>query len=214
MSIPSRLTANFRYCGYYHIVCKSLRNQRLFLSDENKRYFLQRYSFYLFPYVSTYAYCLLDNHVHFVVKIKDEEEIIAEIVSTEKECTRSQLRFLENPTGENLGKLLDRQFNSFFVSYTRSYNNYYHTKGHLFDSPFKKVQLQDETHTTQAIIYVHSNAVRHKLSTDIENYNWSSYNSILSNRNTLLCREHVLEWFGGVEGFIQAHKVQSRYYYQ
>ena len=213
MPIPAQLIAPFLEENYYHIICKSLNNQLLFVNNENKRFFLQRYKFYLHPFSSTLAYCLLNNHVHFIIKMLTISQVIDQLRASAQSITINQRHFLDNPVNEQLDILMERQFNSFFVSYTKSFNNYYKRKGNLFQNPFKRVYLKDEMQTTQAIIYVHANAQKHKLVNDFAAYRWSSYTSILSNHATLLSRDEVLSWFGGKEGFIQAHKVQSAYYY-
>jgi putative transposase len=214
MSVPARFTAPFLPDNYYHIICKSLTNQKLFVSDENKRYFLKRYKYYLWPFTSTLAFCLLNNHVHFVLQVSPIQQILNTISATSAtKLPIVQSRFINNPNDDHLDVLLKRQFNSFFVSYTKSFNNYHNRKGHLFESPFKRIHLKDDGHISQAIIYVHANAQKHKLTNDFRSYEWSSYQPILSTQTTLLAREKVLRWFSGKEGFIAEHKKQSDYYY-
>ena len=43
------------------------------------------------------------------------------------------------------------------------------------------------------------------LSKSLEDYSFSSYKAYLSNKRTILKREEVLEWFGGINCFIEAH---------
>jgi putative transposase len=212
MPIPQKLKAAFECDKFYHIICKSLPEQLLFKSDENRLFFLQRYHQFLGSFISTYCYCLLDNHVHFLIKVNKESEIklsLAVVDSTERSILQNKYLASELETNE----LLERQFNSFFVSYTRSFNIYHKRKGHLFDSPFKRLAIEDDTHLTQVIIYIHANALKHKLDKDFTAFKWSSYQSIVSNKRTSLKREEVLAWFGSREAFIEAHKWQSEYYY-
>lgn len=214
MAIPAKLTAAFLPESFYHIICKSLNNQLLFLSDENKRYFLSRYKFYLSGYADTYAYNLLDNNVHFIIKIKSSDDIKMMLKNTEeKTLTIIQKNYLNEGSATSIETLIERQFNSFFVSYTRSFNIFYKKKGHLFDSPFKRIRLKDEMQTTQAIVYVHANAKKHKLTYDISKQLWSSYQSLISDAHTMLKREEVISWFGGIEGFMETHKKQADYFY-
>ena len=214
MPIPSNLLARFEHESYFHVICKSINQNSLFLSDENKFYFLKKYHQFLFPFVDTYAYCLLDNHVHWLVKIKIENaicEYIQQISPTEQ--TSVQQKFLQK-NDVDINKLIERQFNSFFVSYTRSYNIYYSIKGHLFESPFKRIAINGDAHLTQTIIYIHANALKHGLVKEFANYKWNSYRSFTSGAHTSLMRNNVLDWFGGVDAFIEAHQIQSDYYYR
>jgi putative transposase len=187
MPIPEKYIASFEQGAYYHVICKSLDKQNLFLSDENKRFFLQRYYGYTRSYLKTYCYSLLDNHAHFLVQIRSEGEIIQELAKLQVQrakLTIIQQRFLDQQSEMTVDPLLERQFNSFFVSYTRSFNNMYKRRGHLFDSPFKRIRINDDTHLTQVVVYIHANSMRHRISEDFQRYFWSSFNSLLSDKPT------------------------------
>ena len=59
----------------YHIYNRGINGEVIFTSNENKDYFLKLYSKYLENKVDTFAYCLMDNHFHFVIQVLKEEEI-------------------------------------------------------------------------------------------------------------------------------------------
>lgn len=42
-------------------------------------------------------------------------------------------------------------------------------------------------------------------------WKFSSYNSILSDKETLVCREQVIDWFGDKEAFIKFHLENIQY---
>lgn len=56
------------------------------------------------------------------------------------------------------------------------------------------------------IIYIHQNPQNHSILDDFSRYNFSSYQSILSNSKTLLKRDEVIELFDNKENFIMSHK--------
>lgn len=87
------------------------------------------------------------------------------------------------------------------------------TTGHLFSRPFKRIVIADDFHLTQLIICIHANIKKHSVSDNFQQYNGSSYRSILSQVPTHLKREEVLEWFGGVVRFISLHVTQADFYY-
>jgi putative transposase len=41
----------------------------------------------------------------------------------------------------------------------------------------------------------------------LEDYKYSSYNAYLSAKETTLNKQEVLDWFGGLESFINHHKM-------
>lgn len=59
---------------FYHVYNRGNNHENLFYSHENYRYFLEKWQQYLTDYVDTYAYCLLPNHFHFLIQVKDVEE--------------------------------------------------------------------------------------------------------------------------------------------
>jgi REP element-mobilizing transposase RayT len=62
----------------YHLYNHANGNINLFRSDENYRFFLEKYAKYVTPYFDTYAYCLMPNHFHFLVRVKDERVLSSE----------------------------------------------------------------------------------------------------------------------------------------
>ena len=86
-------------------------------------------------------------------------------------------------------------------------------KGHLFNRPFKRLEVKDNAHLTQLFVYIHANSMKHGITKDFINYKWSSYQAILSNHPTNIKREEVLNWFGGKDRFITAQHEMAEFYY-
>jgi len=61
--------------NYYHIYNRGNNSIDVFLETENYLYFLRLYAKYIEPVADTYAWCLLKNHFHILVRIKDRTEI-------------------------------------------------------------------------------------------------------------------------------------------
>ncbi len=53
----------------YHIYNRGNNREEIFIQERNYRHFLQLYAQYVEPVADTYAYCLLRNHFHFLVRI-------------------------------------------------------------------------------------------------------------------------------------------------
>ncbi|UUV22770.1 transposase [Paenimyroides aestuarii] len=58
------------YC--YHIYNRGINSCNVFSNDKNKLYFLSLLKRYLTSVVTVFAYCLMDNHFHLVVRIDDK----------------------------------------------------------------------------------------------------------------------------------------------
>ena len=55
----------------YHIYNHAVGNELLFKTEENYSFFLNRLKKYLSPYVDIYAFCLIPNHFHLIIRIKN-----------------------------------------------------------------------------------------------------------------------------------------------
>lgn len=62
--------------NYYHIYNKGINGENIFSNEENKLFFLTQFHKYLSKSISVFAYCLMDNHFHFIIKIEDEINVI------------------------------------------------------------------------------------------------------------------------------------------
>ena len=184
----------------------------MFLSDENRLFFLRRYAEILSPFINTYCWCLLPNHFHFLIRIKTEGEIHHYLNNPELTLTITEKKFLKEQIP--LTVLIEKSFTRFFQSYAQAFNKSQERLGNLFYKPFKRVLIKNDHHFTQTIIYVHANPVKHKISNDFTSYKWSSWKGLLSNKPTNLLRNEMIEWFGNKDLFIEAHQKNIEYYYE
>jgi len=58
--------------NFYHVYNRSVDRKPMFQNDDNYRFFVQQYDFYLSAIVDTYAYCLLGNHFHLLIRVKED----------------------------------------------------------------------------------------------------------------------------------------------
>ncbi len=58
--------------GTYPIYNRGVNGDIIFHTQENYRYFLQKLAEYIGNYTDIYAYCLMRNHFHLLLKVKDK----------------------------------------------------------------------------------------------------------------------------------------------
>lgn len=209
MPISKKFLAYFDFDGLYHIYNRSNDGELLFHSDANRYYFLKRLDHFLSPYLDVYAWNLLPNHFHLVVRVKHKAEICRHL--TDKNLlTASEMSFLKNM---DVNKLIYVAFKRFFTSYAMAFNKLHNRKGNLFHRRFKRVYIEDNHQLTQVLIYVHTNAQKHGLTRHFTHHKWTSYHSILSSKSTKIPRHKILEWFGGEKEFLKVHSAASDYYF-
>ena len=210
--MKDKFLANFAEDSIYHVYNRTNNNELLFKTDENRLFFLRQYAKYLEPFLDTFCWALLPNHFHFLVRIKGNENIKSYLktISLEK-LKPAEKRYLENAITTEL--LIEFEWKRFLTSYSMAFNKQHQRTGNLFHRPFKRVQVDKESHFTQTIIYIHANPFKHKICREFMDYNWSSWKSLISINPTALCRQEILDWFGGTESFIEIHKSLTEYYY-
>jgi len=211
MKTPIDHLAHFQPEAYYHVFSRTNNREPLFITDDNRRFFLNQYRKFLGPYVDTFSWCLMENHFHFTIRIKPAT-IITELVLQVPEMHRimAQMHFLATPAPErDFHPIIERQFTRLFTVYALSFNRQFERSGNLFYRPFKRVAIHDENHLIWLVYYVHTNIVRHKVLTDFTHYPWSSFPAFLTDRPTHLCKQEVLDWFGGLQGFLDFHQTNQ-----
>lgn len=189
----------------FHVYNHGNADDLIFRENQNYFFFLKKYRRYISLIADTYAYCLLPNHFHFLIKIKSEGELKGFF----KQKGDKNPEGFQNPQSLEIGNFsnsISHQFGTFFNSYTKAFNSYYERRGSLFENTFKRKPVTKDRYYNQLIRYIHLNPVKHGFVNDPINWPYSSYHSYLSNKSTLLEREEVLEWFGGRDEFIKIHK--------
>ncbi len=200
----------------YHIFNHSNGFENVFREKENYRFFLEKHRLHISPVAETYAYCLMPNHFHLVVRIR-KREVIEELIRI-KNNRSDDINFSKvtnfgkdssieiSDSDSEIEKFLSKQFANLFSSYTQSFNKVYNRMGSLFIKNFKRELIRDKTHFLNTIIYTHSNPVHHGFCKDFEEWPYSSYPGILYGVESLVESAKLLKLTGGLDSFIELHQ--------
>jgi len=77
-----------------------------------------------------------------------------------------------------------------------SINKAYDRTGSLFQQRFGRIEVTSDAHLLRLIAYIHQNPQKHGFVDDFREWPYSSYHTILSQKDTRLKRDEVLTWFG------------------
>jgi putative transposase len=176
----------FEENSFYHIYNHGNGDEDIFRTHNNYDFFLKKYVKHIVPICETYAYCLLPNHFHFLVQIKEAQEIKKEL--------------------KEVDQVVNQAFSNLFNSYTKSFNTLYNRRGSLFLDNFKRNKVENEDYLTKLIHYIHYNPIKHGFTKTPQEWKFSSYRACLSSDKTYLERDKVLRWFGGLVEFIKFHQ--------
>lgn len=167
---------------YYHIYNRGNNKEDIFIEDKNYNFFLLRLKKYILQIADVYAYCLLKNHFHIVLRVKSPEDL--------PDAFKNKIHL---------------PFSNFFNAYAKSINTTYGRSGSLFQEHLQRNKIDNEVYLKQVIVYVHLNPLKHKFSDNFKSYSHSSFLSYLSDKPTSIDRKYILELFGGKENFEFCH---------
>jgi len=195
---------------FFHVFNRGNNRENVFYRPGNAAYFLGKYTKYLLPVLNTYAYCLLPNHFHLLVRVKTAEEIIEVGRSNVDLPGLQDLEGLvvrgEVPViAQFVSKLVSEQFRLLFMSYAKAINKQEDRVGSLFQKNFKRLCVKSEDHLLNLVLYIHANPQLHGLCDDFQDWVDGSFATMLSSNPTRLCRNEVLSWFGGKKEFVLRH---------
>ncbi len=169
---------------FYHIYNRGNNKENLFFEESNYLHFLNLVKKHIVPIADVYAYCLLKNHFHLLIKMKSIEELSSIKINLEK---------------------LSQPFSNLFNAYTKAINKKYNREGSLFKVRFKRNRITDVNYLRNVICYIHLNPYKHRFTNNYQEYLYSSFRSILSSKSTILKREEIIELFDDKENFKYVH---------
>ncbi|TAE47791.1 MAG: hypothetical protein EAZ89_16875 [Bacteroidetes bacterium] len=187
---------------YYHVYHHGNAEDNLFREKDNYRFFMKKYAEYLDAYVDTFAYCLMPNHVHFLVRIKTKDEILASLDETASDEWRQKL---SEQLDSNYSLRISNQFSHFLNSYAKAFNKRYNRIGSLFRNNINRKPITNKAYYQRVVQYIHANPVHHGFVQHPADWPYSSYHTILSEDPTWLRRETVREWFANSSAPMSLH---------
>ena len=153
----------------YHLYNQGNKGSRIFFSDQNYIYFLQKVKRHLVPHCEIIAWCLMPNHFHFLIFMEERMRNIKSGVKVGK----TELSIFSN----NLRVMLS--------SYARAINKQQGVSGSLFrqNTKMKKLgqvilggsEAEIPNYAQNCFIYLHQNPYAAGLVNKIEDCPYSSY---------------------------------------
>ena len=162
---------------YYHIFNRGNNRENIFIEERNYDYFLLLIQKYITPIAEIYAYCLLKNHFHLLIKTKPKKD----------------------------EKALSKAFSNLFNAYAKAINKAQNRTGSLFQDRFKRIMIKDENYFKNVLLYIHLNPEHHNFIEDFSKYRHSSYNCVISENKGMIEKEKIIRIFDNRENFIRVH---------
>ena len=191
----------------YHIFNHANGFENIFIEDENYRFFLDKYNQYILPIAETYAYCLLPNHFHLVVRIR-RREVLEEVFRNFKSTNFSKVQnFGKVEVTDNMIEYyISKQFANLFSCYTQSFNKVNKRRGSLFLKNFRREPIKNKAYFMNAVIYTHRNPVHHAFCDRYTDWSYTSFCEIKERNSQIIEVDKLLRMFGGRESFFDLHE--------
>jgi len=174
----------------YHLYNRGNNREDLFRDKADYRTFLALYFKHVHSVVDTFAFCLMRNHFHLLMSVRDAA------------------RFPEDV--DSFGQIDATQaFSNLFNAYAKMFNGRHQRTGRLFEERFKRILVDSDNYSSQLVVYIHRNPQRHGFVLDFRTWEWSSYRALCSDRPTRVERVEVMRWFGSVRNFEVAHALEG-----
>jgi len=182
-----------RHGQIYHIYNRGVNREDLFKEERNYDHFLNLLLRHVHPVADIYAYCLLRNHFHILLRIRMRPEI-----------KRSAARMMRSvPPGQFFG--------NFFNAYAKAVNSAYSRTGCLFEKPFKRKVVSTADYFRQLVVYIHRNPQKHGLVSDFTQWPYSSFGRFAEGSDPVIELSTVVSSFGNLGGFRGAHYDESTF---
>ena len=203
------MKVSIEYGRFYHIFNRGNNYEDIFLEKADYECFLELYDIFIDTVADTYAWCLMKNHFHVLLRIRDEEEIgyfNSADARSEDMYIKWKTHFPGTPQKNHSKKPEpSEQFKHLFSTYAMWFNKKYKRKGSLFSKNFERIGITNERYYSNMIVYIHNNPVKHGFVDQAIDYPWSSYLTVVSTKNTKLKRDEVIKYFKNIENYKSMH---------
>ncbi len=145
----------------YHIFNRGNNQERIFFSRANQLFLLDKFRRHLLPEMRLLAWCLMPNHFHLIVDVRDESSVAR--------CGAA--------------------FRTALSSYTRAIQRQQRRTGSLFQQQTQARNLREggPDYALMCFCYLHQNPWRAGLVGQPQDWEWSSLRDYLGLRTGTLC---------------------------
>ena len=186
--------------GIYHLYNQGNNRGKIFYSERNFEYFIEKIKKYIIPYADILSWCLMPNHFHLMLYIHRVTQPIHRVTASHPVNNRT----------------LNDSIAIMLRSYTRAVNEEQNRTGSLFREETKakclegiegispswftvngitQINIQDPElqHPQVCFNYVHLNPVKHNLVKNISDWKYSSFHEYCGNEEFSLVNKNKVK---------------------
>jgi putative transposase len=199
---------HFKAGYYYHIYNRGNNKNKIFFNEDNYIFFLKKVRHELSGYFDFLAYCLMPNHFHFLVQVKEEVSGITHPMTSSYSTTHPmtwshRMNSSSKPHSNSsdyydniLSKKISNKIAVLLRSYTRAVNIQEKRTGSLFQQKTKAKCLNEfntsrNNYLTTCFYYIHQNPLNAGITNRLEDWKYSSFLDYAGLRNGTLCNQSL-----------------------
>ena len=181
--------------GYiYHIYNQGNNRQKIFFNRENYLFFLKKINNYILPYGDILSWCLMPNHFHLMVLVRDVE---VSVITQQMTQSHQMSNYKHQTSNQSKERTITNSIAIMLRSYTRAINKQENLSGSLFRQHTKtecincpnrispsfitkngiteiKISNPEKEYPQVCFNYIHQNPVKAKLVKRAEDWEFSS----------------------------------------
>ena len=154
----------------YHVYNQGNNQQQLFYTEDDYRRFLELFRSYVVAYVDVLAWCLIPNHYHFMLSVKEN-------------CVPVK-------QGNIMIDSVSNGFRNLSGTYAHEFNKAHQKSGSVFRPKTKSKNLTSDGRAMSYLncfYYIHQNAWRHGIVSHASLWKYSSYHFYSGTRKQSIC---------------------------
>jgi len=185
--MPSKyLIRNFEENSYYHVFNRGVEKRKIFIDLKDYKIFI----YYLFIYLKPIS-IVLSKYPELPLRLQSKN--LSAEVSLISFCLMPNHfhLLLRQNTKNGISKLMKQITNA----YTEYFNKRNKRVGSLMQGPFKAVKISTDEQLIHLSRYIHLNPLVGNVVNNLDKYQWSSFASFFSEKNSHLCDKKIIKKF-------------------
>lgn len=198
-------------CGHFYTLSISLSGTNVLLSeDDDYKYLLNLFTEMVQPIAELFAFCIVPQGFQFLVQIKNEETVFLYLKHQEKfpdeMMSLSDLKALSQVDGLNNIDLMQLHISKMFTQFNHSFFSEMIKKHGKLSNKLVPLKMSEISDLKSAVENIHFLPIFSKLTKELGQWKYSSYNALVSDKPTKIKREEVINWFTNKDIFISNHQ--------
>ena len=195
----------------YHVYNHANGFDDLFLRPHHFTKFLNKMKRRLEPVMEILAYCLLDNHFHFVIRCRPEG-VVFDLAAKTRSVKGVPFVFPELlAPADRYHYFVNRQLTNFLIGYSKMFNSTANRRGSLFLKGTPRKVVSEHDYLLSVLRYVHLNAIKHGIVQHPDQWIHTSFHAFAGLDCTLdIPVTEIWDWYGGQANFERMHRDRRR----